>query len=429
MSNATREAAEVPLTAFKLALEHGGRQPFTTYHRFSGRFTFDEVSALVSHLWGGSKRLVVAYTDDEGDEIVVTSGIEWSECLRLHHETSVGEGRHPLLLRVKRVTWVGRSGRPASRAKRDVVSDGDANEDEEEDAEDTGSEDSETSASIRFNSASARLSKIQALRGEASAATREQHADPVVAAETEGGDAPEFVSEATHITTPKTDSNAHHLRVQLIEPTTSDSQGCDFASEVPASDWIRLLSAVFHCDAATILDSEDLGPLSAVASRDANGDVCVDAEELKCLCLNYAQSLSTKEDADTATNLLKLSVSVMPSSWILKYSLARVHARANRFDEALDLLEHVVVSNNSLDKQLFNVRDFDDLRTLPRFLLLAGACDETSPSQPAARPAVQVCTPRTATIHSVFPRLGLAEVRGLLHLTGGDVKRAVDLLL
>jgi len=477
MSNATREAAEVPLTAFKLALEHGGRQPFTTYHRFSGRFTFDEVSALVSHLWGGSKRLVVAYTDDEGDEIVVTSGIEWSECLRLHHETSVGEGRHPLLLRVKRVTWVGRSGRPASRAKRDVVSDGDANEDEEEDAEDTGSEDSETSASIRFNSASARLSKIQALRGEASAATREQHADPVVAAETEGG------STAT----PKTGTipvPRLHLSVVSRMQNGSVQTSASVENACQSDDLLCLLSAVTSMDAATALfKGEYTGALSMMVSRTVNpvtGEVGVDVDmrKLEELCLAY----SATRDDDAQAMFLELALRVFPKSPFLWYDMTCALARRGRLDDALSALRTSLQCGLKARQMILSEECLAPLRSTNSFHEMTalhfpesgdathitatpkpeGNSDSAIPTaasqqaedvvaglesspvprdlSPATEPAaaapsaasawdVILPTPRTGLVHTVFPHMALGEVRGLLSRAEGDVSRAINIQL
>eukprot|EP01084_Bolivina_argentea_P047902 88307_1 len=85
------------VVAIKVELKRRDRDP--VFHRFSGTYSYSELSTVISHLWGERpKHLVLDYTDDEGDQVRFTSQSEWEECVRIHQ----GSGASVLHLTGKR---------------------------------------------------------------------------------------------------------------------------------------------------------------------------------------------------------------------------------------------------------------------------------------------------------------------------------------
>ncbi|CUG58120.1 Hypothetical protein, putative [Bodo saltans] len=418
--------------SFKIVLQDKKRPE--TKHRFRGDFTYAQLTDLLSHLWGGKKKLVVEYTDEDGDDILVLTEVEWQECVRLHLKR-LEESRLsslPLALRVRQEKKVlcGKKGHHHRRQAKegtataegaavptvpkaasahvdvnDSVMSSDYDSDSEGIAYVTPSENSAirrsgmnrtTSAVVSTNTSmhitpagDHAVDAPAAILDEVSAATfTTTTATPAATAAKKADDAPAHLVEFVP-----------RLHLSAIGRRMSRQPSSEITANDDDAALMSLLSLIFRCDATMELyhPSMSPSPLSAVMTtpptKDARGQVHVDIDLQRVKRLAIAKANERMDTDPTQSRaILEAALQLFGNDSLVLYNLSCAAACEQNFETALMWLESALGSGYRSYETISVDHDFDNLRSDARFQALMNAyfpesIVKTEPTTPAVVPA------------------------------------------
>jgi hypothetical protein len=437
--------------SFKIVLQDKKRPE--TKHRFRGDFTYAQLTDLLSHLWGGKKRLVVEYVDDEGDDILVLTEVEWQECVRLHlkHQEECGVNTLPLALRVRQEKKVLCSKknhhhrRQVKEATADVAavttvptaahvdvnasaisSDYDSDSDEGH-AYVTPSESSAIRRSAMNRSSSAMGSTNTSMHvapsGEHPLGTSSTVPPAAVkTADEASGATPAAAAEDTQ--PPKFSADDHvidvvpRLHLSAIGRPMNRQSTSDVTDNVDDAGLMSLLSLIFNCDAALELyhPSVQPSPLSAVmstpAQKDEHGQVHVDIDLQRVKKLAIAKANERMDTDPTQSRaILEAALQHFGNDPLVLYNLSCAAACERNNETAMMWLESALVAGYCSYETISVDHDFDNIRSEARFQTLMNVFFPESiinspkaSAAPAAAPAaIAVSDPATSSISVPAP--------------------------
>jgi hypothetical protein len=435
--------------SFKIVLQDKKRPE--TKHRFRGDFTYAQLTDLLSHLWGGKKRLVVEYVDDEGDDILVLTEVEWQECVRLHlkHQEECGVSTLPLALRVRQEKKVLCSKknhhhrRQVKEATADVAavttvptaahvdvnasaisSDYDSDSDEGH-AYVTPSESSAIRRSAMNRSSSAMGSTNTSMHvapsGEHALDASPSTVPPaaVKTASEASGATPAAAAAAPQ--PPKFSADDHvidvvpRLHLSAIGRPMNRQSTSGVTDNVDDAALMSLLSLIFNCDAALELyhPSVQPSPLSAVMStparKDEHGQVHVDIDLQRVKKLAIAKANERMDTDPTQSRaILEAALQHFGNDPLVLYNLSCAAACEHNNETAMMWLESALVAGYRSYETISVDHDFDNIRSEARFQTLMNVFFPESiikspkaSAAPAAAPAAAIPVPATVPVVDV----------------------------
>ena len=378
------------------------RQPTeSTFHRFSGVYTFATLRSAINALVeegsdsgnASSSRYVIEYTDEDKDQIRLTSEAEWEECLR------VFEAAKTPLLRL-------------------VVSDP------------TQKRQSDPRRTSQPKNPFTPF--LDSLFGRGCAATSSSstkapgHQDPCAFLEAVLGG--------------------------VAGPNAAPGGGCCGAKknhgetsspkhDITSAAAMDLLSLIYGCDARAELERGDISTpalrrgLSRVFNPFTGGvRLTLDSATLYGDAVTKGNSLIESHDLGEAEHVLRLAIEVFAKSAILYYNLACVLSLQGRLDEAIDVLL-VAKSHGYNDVQhLQQDPDLENARDHPRFVELVAQESEKkqnddgvlSPASTTTSSAASSSSEDVVALLGMFPEMSAEEATHALTRASGDVARAVN---
>lgn len=334
--------------SFKIVLQHTQRRQ--TMHRFRGDFEYPQLMELMSYLWGGKKKLVVEYTDEDGDNITVLTDVEWKECVRLHLERQEREGQKlPLSLRVCKVVAV-------SKKPHRKTSEG-------------------ASPNVSTDAATIPTDGAALRRDEDDLSDSDGH--EYVALSTNDGSMIKG-SVASRCSEPPQEERAAsgipRLHLSAINRGSKGAPCFVEAENEQDGAVLHLLSILFDCDAATALFSGSHGAsFGALVQRrvTATGEVHLDVD-LASLRQTIVVKANQWMDAQATKSrcLLEAAVPLFRDYSPITYNLACACAIEGNADAAITWLDEALACGSYSYRQIMEDDDLTRLHNQPAFAAL-----------------------------------------------------------
>ena len=450
---ATPSADAVPL---KFVIKRA-KKAAATVHRLLGSragMTFADVLTAAGCMWGPSPPLAlrVEYVDDEGDRVRVTNDAEWREALRVGYPVAAATGPlAPTLSAGKSFVLTVSKDKELSKLRKRAARRGGM-------GAPAASGDSMTTAAS-FDAPTTTLGAADAPSSRTASVVATDAVDTAPPADVE------LVPVAATRSIPVVPKLSLPARAAAADTwpaapaAAATPKGNTVVGEPHDVAVMNLLSLLFNVDSTVALAAPtptvDFGTIVTRTVDYAAKEVRVDVNRpaLRHLALQRGCDQIAVGALDAAVTLLRdHALTVFPGDQLIAYNLACALSRRGDVEEALGVLKataggaaYPYASHVQGDADLAAVRAHPRYPELLRLLglpLPALAAPATPHVHAAAAPAPVAETKKVEELPAesglskaeeqlltIFPAMSVAEMRRVLGRAGGNVQKAIDMLL